>query len=116
MYSLAVPSAEEFKAISDALCQALPADAVLAGLEVSSDLTFVTVWTTTPMAVIGSRGRIAESIQGALERATGKHVNFKVELADGDIRGEQDEPTLGAVSVARHDTEPAPRPRIPRPQ
>ena len=111
-----MPSAEEFKTISDALCQALPADAVLAGLEVSSDLTYVTVWTTTPLVVIGPLGRVAETIQGALEHATGKQVKFKVELADGDIEGEQAEPISGAASVMRRAIDPTPRPRIPRPQ
>ena len=41
MYSLPVPSVDEFRSVSGTLCDALPPDAVLAGVEVSSDLTYV---------------------------------------------------------------------------
>jgi len=118
-YSLAVPSSGDFKAMTDALCDALPAQAVVVGVEISSGSSYVTIWTTTPAEVIGSRGRMAESIREALERVAGKPIRFKVKLADGDIEGdgaesEGSDPGSASGTVLKRDLDPVPRPRVPR--
>jgi hypothetical protein len=110
LYPSRVPSARSFKAVSDALLAQLPDDAVIVGLEVSADQSFVTLWTTTPRSVIGRRGTIAETLREAVADVVGTAVHFSVELAEGDIT---DAPAgQGFPSVPQPPT--APLPRIPR--
>ena len=111
-----MPSSGDFKAMTNALCDALPAQAVVVGVEISSGSSYVTIWTTTPAEVIGSRGRMAESIREALERVAGKPIKFKVELADGDSEGDGagSDPGSASGTILKSDLDPVPRPRVPR--
>jgi hypothetical protein len=97
--------------VSDALLAQLPDHAVIVGLEVSADLSYVTLWTTTPLSVIGPRGAMAETLRAAAADAVGTPVHFRVELAEGDITDTS--PGNGFQLVPQPAT--APLPRIPRP-
>ena len=108
-----MPSAREFRAVADALLDALPADAVVVGIEVSANSEQVTLWTTTPGACIGGRGHMAETIRDAVTEVVGRPVCLKVELADGEIVGGPSGESVGIVT--RQDLDPMPRPRVPRP-
>ena len=109
-----MPSASIFRSVASAVAGAVPESAVVVGLEVSAESSHVTVWTTTPMLVIGSRGRTAEMVRDAIAAAVGHPVRLKVELADGDV-----EDGSGRVAndeqLTRRDLDPVLRPRIPRP-
>jgi hypothetical protein len=86
---------------------------VVVGIEVSADSDRVTLWTTTPDACIGRRGHVAETIRDAVAGAVGRPVQFKVELADGEI---VDGPSSESVGTLVHrDLDPIPLPRVPRP-
>jgi predicted RNA-binding protein YlqC (UPF0109 family) len=113
-----VPSGSTFLSVARAVADALPDEAVIVGLEVSVDSSYVTVWTTTPRQVIGKGGRGAETIRDVIVEVVGHPVNLKVELADGELEGDSgitDRLGRTTMTVATTDIDPVPRPRIPRP-
>jgi hypothetical protein len=99
--------------VSDALLAQLPDDAVIVGLEVSADLSYVTLWTTTPLSVIGPRGAMAETLRAAVADIVGTPVHFRVELAEGALTDTPAGPSEGFPLA--HQSATAPLPRIPRP-
>jgi hypothetical protein len=117
-----MPSPSVFRIVADALCEAVDPSAVIVGVEVSSDASYITVWTSNPVAVVGRHGASALKVRSHLEQAVGHHLTFRVELAEG-IVGEDpiDGPAEDRSSMVRsfettkQEKYPPPLPRIPRP-
>lgn len=87
-----MPSWKTFRCVTDALNDNLPDDAVVEAVQVSADLSSVTLWTSTPGHVIGRRGSVAQMISEALNASLGMHVRLLIQEvgdpADEDLLGE----------------------------
>jgi hypothetical protein len=104
-----MPSSMVFKCISEALSENLPDDAVIEAVQVSPDQSTITIWTSTPSAVIGRRGSVAQRINISLKSSLGKQVLVLVAAVsdppDNDLFGgvrEPREPQPESPSGAAH--------------
>jgi hypothetical protein len=109
-----MPSSVAFRCISEALSENLPDDAVIEAVQVSADQSRVTIWTSTPGAVIGRRGSVAQRINDSLKSSLGKQVLVFVaevnDTPDSDVFGgirEPREPDPESPSGAAHLDHPA---------
>ena len=91
-----VPSSKLFRCISEALSQNLPDEAMIAAIQVAADQSTITIWTSTPGAVIGRKGSVAQRINDSLSTSLGRHVLIVVaevsDAPDDDLFGGVREP------------------------
>jgi hypothetical protein len=77
-----MPSWKTFRCVTDVLGDHLADDAVVEAVQVSADLSTITLWTSTPGVVIGRRGAVAQRISDALKDSLGIQVRLLVQELD----------------------------------
>lgn len=112
-----MPSAFDFMAVTGVLASWYPPEADIVGVEISADRSYVTIWTTTPRAIIGPGGQLAETVRRSLEIQLDTTLTFRVERAESD-NGEHVSDTdlegVNPVWPVGISAEAVPKPRIPR--
>jgi hypothetical protein len=99
-----IPSAKLFQCISDAITENLPNEAVIEAVQVAADQSTVTIWTSTPGAVIGQRGSVAQRINDSLRSSLGKQILILV----AEVSAPPDDDLFGGVGEPREPTPEAP--------
>lgn len=109
-YSGSVPKLETFETVLRLVDESVdqPRWAEIASLEMSEDLSLVTLRTRRPMIFIGRRGKTADHIRAGLSDAFGVPVVLKIE----EVKEPPHDPPTGGVREPRSPQPDAPTPAL----
>jgi hypothetical protein len=99
-----ISSPELIRCISETLSESLPDDAVIQAVQVSADQSTITIWTSTPGAVIGPRGSVARQINDSLKSSLGNKVLILV----AEVSDPPQDDLFGGVREPREPTPESP--------